>query len=195
MNITGNAEQNTFQSEAEEKDLTGLRVKYLGKGNSLIIGKNVKVVKLEVNFFRNNSVLIIEDNVVLAGSINFKGENTRMVIGAGTKCNSSLFANLGEDNDKISIGENCLFAQVRFRTSDSHKIFDVESGIRINKSKDITVEDKVWIAEDTLIKGGAVIGRGCVIGAKSFVSKTLEKNCIYAGAPVRLIRENIRWEE
>ena len=72
---------------------------------------------------------------------------------------------------------------------------DIGTGARINKSQDIILEDKVWIAEDTLVKGGAYIGSGTVVGAKSFVSKELKKNCIYAGAPVRLIRENIHWEE
>ncbi|CAD5250201.1 putative Transferase hexapeptide (Six repeat-containing protein) [Alteromonas sp. 38] len=195
MKLIGRVDENTIKLETEESDLPGLNINFIGQGNKLVIGRNFKCSRLDINFFKDNCTLFIGQNVVLAGSLNFKGKNTQMSIGSGTKCNASLFANLGEDNDKISIGENCLFAQVKFRTSDSHKIMDIETGARINRSKDIVLEDRVWIAEDTLVKGGAHIGSGTVVGAKSFVSKELKQNCIYAGAPVRLIRENIRWEE
>ena len=195
MKLIGSVDENTIKLDTEENYLPGLSVNFRGQGNKLVIGRNFRCSRLEVNFFNDNSTLFIGENVVLAGSLNFKGRNTQMSVGTGTKRNSTLFANLGEDDDKISIGENCLFAQVKFRTSDSHKIMDIGTGARINKSQDIILEDKVWIAEDTLVKGGAYIGSGTVVGAKSFVSKELKKNCIYAGAPVRLIRENIHWEE
>lgn len=195
MKVVGNVNENTIESNTIEENLEGLTVRFYGKRNKLIIGTNVKFPKLEVSFHRNDSVLVFEDNVVFMGNLYFKGDQTYMKVGSGTKSNSHIFANLGEDKDEIHIGKNCLLAQVKFRTSDSHKIFDLDTKQRINESANIRVEDKVWIAEDVLLKGGAHIRSGSVVGAKSLVTKELKSNSVYAGAPARLLKENICWKE
>jgi acetyltransferase-like isoleucine patch superfamily enzyme len=48
------------------------------------------------------------------------------------------------------------------------------------------------IGSGSVVLPGAVIGEGCAVGALSLVNRTLEPWWIYAGAPVRALRERNR---
>lgn len=51
------------------------------------------------------------------------------------------------------------------------------------------------LVDSTILKG-AVIPKGCVIGANSnVVSGFTEKNCIIAGNPARIVKKHITWEK
>lgn len=54
----------------------------------------------------------------------------------------------------------------------------------------ITIEDDVRIGAGTVILDGAILGRGCVIGAMSLVRQEVLELRIYAGSP--LARMGIR---
>src|SRR5690606_24060197 len=47
----------------------------------------------------------------------------------------------------IHIGDGCLFADPFIRTSDMHGIYDAETGARLNLAKNVTIMDRVWIAD------------------------------------------------
>ena len=52
----------------------------------------------------------------------------------------------------------------------------------------ITVGDNCWIGEKTTILPGVNIGKGCVIGAMSVVTKDIPDYSIAAGNPARVIK-------
>jgi len=77
--------------------------------------------------------------------------------------------------------------------TDFHKIKD-KSGNILNPSAPIIIGNNVWIACRCLILKGATIPNGSVIGANSFVGKSLEKeNAVYGGHPARILKEEITW--
>lgn len=51
----------------------------------------------------------------------------------------------------------------------------------------IKIEDNCFIGADTTILPGVTIGKNCVIGAKSVVTKSLKPNGVYAGNPAKFI--------
>lgn len=55
---------------------------------------------------------------------------------------------------------------------------------------DTVIKNDVWIGDEAMILGGAVIENGCVIGARTLVPPNFrsEPYGIYAGTPARLVR-------
>lgn len=146
-----------------------LIVSFQGKDNMLTIGKNVVTNRLYIRFGNHGSCTI--------------GENTE-IIGAEFYIAES----------DITIGKECLFSnQVILRTHDAHHIFDATTHKRINYARDIIIGDQVWIAFRVTLLGGAKIGTGSVVGTNSVTSGQFEDHQIIAGAPARVIKENICW--
>ena len=80
-------------------------------------------------------------------------------------------------------------------TGDAHRIYDLDTGERINEEQDVIIGNHVWVGKDVHIHKGTVIPDGCVIGAHSFVAHKFEEpNTIIAGNPAKVIRRNIHWE-
>ena len=79
------------------------------------------------------------------------------------------------------------------RTSDSHPIYDIESSNRINPAKSVKIGNRVWVAPDTKIMKGSVIGDGCVIGSNTMVTNTIPPQSLAVGMPARVVKQNIRW--
>ncbi|MHB0704740.1 acyltransferase [Roseomonas mucosa] len=193
MNISGHKDRNlvvgTFESDS------AVTVQFSGTDNELTIGPNVIFRSGIINFRGHGQKVHLMGNNVLQGEIHLSGHRSKVIVGQGTKVNSAIWMNLGEADDIIEIGDNCLFANVRFRTSDSHPIYDQNSGDRINHSRPIKIGNKVWIAEDVLILKGAHVRDGSAIGARSLVAGDIPENCIAVGVPARVVRHGIRWEE
>ena len=92
--------------------------------------------------------------------------------------------------NSIVIGSNCLIASRVFITDHDH-VFD---GVNPPQKKEIKatetiIEDNVWIGNGVSVLKGSLIPAGSVIAANSTVNKKLGKPGIYAGSPVKLIRE------
>jgi len=87
-----------------------------------------------------------------------------------------------------------IASKVQVRTEDSHAIFDVESGTRINPSRNVAIGQHVWLAEDALILSGSRIGSGSTIAARAVVKGVIPNNCIAAGVPSKIIKRNTAWE-
>jgi acetyltransferase-like isoleucine patch superfamily enzyme len=98
--------------------------------------------------------------------------------------------------NKIQIGYNCYMAwETLLMDTDFHKIKN-EYGEIINGPKPIIIGDYVWIGCKCIILKGAVIPNNSVIAINSLVNKELtEENCLYAGSPVKCIKEKISWED
>ncbi len=96
---------------------------------------------------------------------------------------------------RITLGRDCMIASdVQFMTSDAHSILDAGTGQRINPAADILVGDHVWLGLGSVVMKGASIGAGAVVGLRAVVTHSVPANCVAAGTPARVIRENVRWD-
>ena len=175
------------------EDILG-NVTFKGNNCELVLKGNVDLSGLSITFHKDNSKVIIGAGGVIKGQIHLKADCTEVNIGDNLICNSNVFINLAEHNDCLTIGSDCLFANVKFRTSDSHQILDIETGKRLNPSGNITIDDHVWIAEDVLVLKGTHVASGSVIGAKSLVNSLISENCVAVGIPAKIKKRNIRWK-
>ena len=108
----------------------------------------------------------------------------------------SSFHVLGEKNNILSIGEDCLLSgNQEFWAGDGHTILDSQGTI-LNHSTGITIGHHVWIGNRCTILGGTEIYNNSIVGAGSLVNKSFkESSIIIAGNPAKKIRENIYWDK
>lgn len=99
------------------------------------------------------------------------------------------------EGTSVTIGDECMLSHdIYIRTTDSHPICD-GSDERINPAKDVVIGSHVWLGMQALVLKGASIPDGCVVGARSVVSRgVFEKNSVVAGFPARQLKCGIVWK-
>lgn len=163
-----------------------------GKNCVVYIGNNVNIKNVTIVMGGDNNEISIGDNCSIKGELRTAHRNSKIIIGKNTEFNGPCRLHAAEGK-LIKIGENCLFANPRFRTSDSHSILSLDDNKRINFANDIVIENEVWIAEDVYIYKGVTVGKGSVIGARSTVTKNLPSHSLCIGTPAAVVKSNISW--
>ena len=73
-----------------------------------------------------------------------------------------------------------------------------DQGVMIKKNGGISIGDETWIGTGVVIAGTVTIGKHCVIGANSVVTKDIPDYCVAAGNPCKIIKrysfETKQWE-
>ncbi len=130
----------------------------------------------------------------LTNTFVFGARRCHLLIGDGTTLHARARFIMHEPSS-VTLGRDCMVASdVQFMTSDNHSILDAGTGQRINPAADILVGDHVWLGFQTVILKGASIGAGSVVGLRAVVTGAVPANCLAAGTPARVIRENVRWD-
>ncbi|MFD2285478.1 acyltransferase [Pedobacter petrophilus] len=91
---------------------------------------------------------------------------------------------------KITIGENVLIADKVYISDNLHRYEDVNIAIldqSVKQLKNVLIGDGSWIGENVCIIG-ANVGRNCVIGANSVVTKDIPDFCVAVGSPAKVIK-------
>ncbi len=164
-----------------------------GDNNVLIVASPVIALSGHIHLGGGSAVEIGRDANAASVFI-YAVAGSRLTIGKMAGFNG-LVRLLLHEKAVMSIGDGCLFASdVDITVSDMHSIIDCETSERINPARDVTVGNRVWIGQRSIILKGAKIGDGSIIGANSTVSSTVPANCIAAGNPARLLRVNVTWD-
>ena len=146
----------------------------------------------------------IEQNVVVQkytwlAAVPLTGaESCKLVVGEGSIIGhfNHIYA-----TSEIIIGKNVLTADKVYIADNQHDYEDVM--VPISKQKIIQlaavkIGDGTWIGENVCVLG-ASIGRNCVIGANSVVTKSIPDYSIAVGSPARVIKtfnfQTKKWEK
>jgi putative colanic acid biosynthesis acetyltransferase WcaF len=87
---------------------------------------------------------------------------------------------------KITIGRRTVISQGAHLVAGTHDY--TKPGFPLI-TKPIVVNDHVWIATEAFVHPGITIGEGCVIGARSVVTKNMPGWMVCAGHPCVPIKE------
>lgn len=171
------------------------KVKILGNNNTINIEEESIITNCTVYIKGNNhKLLLTKNNRIQNTEFWFEDNDCTIAIGENTRIFGAHIA-VTEPNSKISIGKGCLFSsQIDIRNGDSHSILDKKTNQRINFARDINIRNFVWIGKGATILKGTTIDSNCVIGTKSVVTKDVPPNCIVAGFPAKVVKENIYWK-
>lgn len=166
-----------------------------GVGNDVVVGKHSTP---ELNIYGDNNRVRIDSVggglVVHLGFGSGECNNCSVSVGAGTTFVSADIR-VREDNVNISIGEDCQFSEKIFIwASDTHTITDMDGNVT-NFGKYVTIGNHVWVGYGATICKNTKIADGCIVGTGAVVSGTFDKpNCVIAGNPARVVKENAKWD-
>lgn len=146
---------------------------YIGKNSSL---KGKKHITLE------NAVTIRPYAQIWSG-----GGTVRIGQGSeiGERCRISIA-------NSLNMGQKVLLSPNVYITDCDHeyrnlKVPVIDQGI-VQKEQTVTIGDGSYIGINAVIVGNVKIGKHCVIGANSVVTKDVPDYCVAVGSPAKVIK-------
>lgn len=175
--------------------IKNIKLKLYGKNNYVEIQEPLNVKReLYISCLSNNRIVIGSNNKYDVCRL-YLGSNNEILIGKNTTIENADLITKNSSNTQIKIGEDCMISYgIRIRTNDGHTIYDNSTKEILNKSQNINIGNHVWICANATILKGVNIPANCIIGTGAVVSKKFSKeNCIIAGVPAQIMKENINW--
>jgi acetyltransferase-like isoleucine patch superfamily enzyme len=160
-----------------------LQFKKIGKRTRL---KYPLKIQGKSNITLGNNVLV-QYKTWLA-SVPMANNTSELVIG-----NNSVIGNFNHiyATKNITIGKNVLTADKVYISDNSHSFDDPTIPImhqQIKQLNEVFIGDGSWIGENVCIIGASV-GKNCVIGANSVVTKDIPDYSIAVGSPAIVIKQ------
>lgn len=123
-----------------------------------------------------------------------------VIIEENVKLSSGLHI-LNAPNEKVIIKKYTVFAANCTIAPNNHvstvKIPQFLLGAsHVNDiSTDVVIDEDVWVGTNVTILAGVHIGRGCIIGAGSLVTKSLPPYSVAVGSPARILKKKFSVEQ
>lgn len=170
--------------KGKAKEILGLmRAKIFGvtAGQNVYIGKHCSL--------KGKHHITLEDFVTVVpmpksgrGGVIRIGEGSEI----GERCRISIA-------NSLEIGERVLFSPNVYITDCDHEYHNVDvpvidQGI-VQKGQKVSVGEGSYIGINAVIVGNVRIGKHCVIGANSVVTKDVPDYCVAVGSPARVIKQ------
>ncbi len=173
--------------------------------NSLYLRFFKLFISSKFKFFGNKSSLLFPlkisglENISVGNHVNIAykswlaaiphtgAEKCELVIGDGTCIGN--FNHIYATNS-IVIGNNVLTADKVYISDNLHSYEDITVPIMhqpIKQINTVIIGDGCWLGENACVIG-AKIGKNCVIGANSVVTKDIPDYCVAVGAPAKIIK-------
>lgn len=148
---------------------TGYRANIVG--NMTLINRNVSV----------------GENVTIYPNVMFFGDG-KITIGDNVDIGNNTIIYASKSGG-VTIGNNSMIAANCYLIDMDHGI-EKRKLIReqSNKVSPIIIGEDVWIAANSVVLKGSIIGDGAVIGAKSLVKGNIEENACVVGVPATLLK-------
>jgi acetyltransferase-like isoleucine patch superfamily enzyme len=112
----------------------------------------------------------------------------RVEIGARTHVGAYCSLWAGSSSGRIILGEDALLGPEVYITASNYQL---DPGIPImsqaRDEADVVIGRDVWLGARVIVLPGVTIGDGCVVGAGSVVTRSLEPGSIAVGAPAKVV--------
>lgn len=158
---------------------------------------NARLIRLPFDI-RNRKYINIGKNLTTGVGCRFEAypkhrNSITLTFGKNIEINDYVHISAGE---KIYIGDNVLIASRVFISDINHgKYSGLDQDTPMSKPNErklttspIIINENVWIGEGVCILPGVRIGKGCIIGALSVVTKDIPDFSIAVGIPAKIIK-------
>lgn len=161
---------------------------YIGKDCTIRANKNQIVFGSNIEINPHSTFLCVspEAKIILHDNIrlqNFTVISSARLVEIESGVNFGPFVYIGDNNH--------LYEDISVPIKDQ--------GIVAPPETKVLIKSGTWIGTKVTIAGNVTIGRHCVIGANSVVTKDIPDYCVAAGIPARIIKkyntETGKWEK
>jgi len=160
------------------------------KGKGSLIRRRTRIDVLPFNNFVLGNDSTIEDFTTVNNGVGdvIIGDRTRIGLGC------TLIG-------PVKIGNDIMFAQNIVVSGLNHGYADINipPSLQAVETKQIVIEDNVWIGANSVITAGVTIGKQSIVAAGSVVTKAVGAYTIVGGNPAKVIKqynfETQKWEK
>lgn len=165
-----------------------------GENNSLEIQQGTRLIDSVIVIKGTGHHVQIGQNCILNRmTLVLQSSGCRVKIGSFTT-SASVNIDLGEPNLSLRIGDDCMIScRVEIMCGDAHSLVDAATGERLNCPANVEIGDHVWLAAESAILKGAIVGDHSTIGFRSVVTNQIPPNSLAVGIPARMIRTGVTW--
>ncbi|WP_316839593.1 acyltransferase [Pedobacter gandavensis] len=150
------------------------------RGKSSIIRSRTRMDVFPYNQFKLGTKSVIEDFATINNGVGDVIIGDQTIIGLGNVV-------IGP----VTIGNEVMLAQNIVISALNHGYEDPTISPRRQKEtcKQIIINDDVWVGSNTVITAGVTLGKHCIIGAGSVVTKDIPPFSVAVGNPARVIKQ------
>lgn len=115
--------------------------------------------------------------------------SAKLMVGAHTSIGMGATISAAK---RIVLGKQVLLARNVYISDHGHAFEDVRMPIilqGLRDVRDVLVGDGTWIGQNACVMPGVHIGKHCVIGANSVVTRSLPDYCVAVGSPARIVKQ------
>lgn len=138
--------------------------------------------------FVNLKGVNLGNNVVIGKNAWLETPTGKIIIGDGTQIGRNATI---ASHKKITIGESCLISYNVSIIDADHNLNSSVSPIKsgAGNPREIIIEDDCFVGAHSFILKGVHLGKHCVVGSSSVVTKSFPTGSVIAGNPAKLIKK------
>lgn len=157
-----------------------LQFLYMKKGKKSVIYRSVRKDIVPFSSFVIGNYSVIEDYSIINNAVGdiVIGNYTR--VGLGNTIIGPVTI-----GDKVNMAQNVVISGLNHNFEQVGQTI-VEQGVG---TKEIIINNDVWIGANSVVLAGVNIGEHVVIGAGSVVAKDIPDFCVAVGNPARIIKQ------
>lgn len=157
----------------------------------IVMHGNHHVIELGPNTINKTLELHIAPAAFMSGG---PAHGSSIVIDSGNVFNGMVRMTAGERETAIRIGRGNLFARSTLQTTDSHCVYALADGGRLNPPASIAIGNHCWIGDDVGISKGVRLADHTIVAQRALVTKSFERtHTLIGGVPARVLRTDVGW--
>lgn len=161
-----------------------VKTNHLKSGGANYIGLDVKFV--------NRGIITLGNSVIIRPSTRVYAGNSQSFVSFGDGTEIGEHSTISSNN-RIVFGNDVLTGPHVFIADHNHAYENPyvpvsKQGVRCNSTDEVVIGDGSWLGTNVVVVGNIHIGKHCVIGANSVVTKDIPDYSVAAGIPAKVIK-------
>lgn len=157
-----------------------------------LISKGKNYIGFDVKFV-NRGIIKLGDSVIIRPSTRVYAGNSHSLVffGDGTEIGEHSTVS---SNNRVVFGNDVLTGPHVFIADHNHAYENPhipisKQGVKCHPMNEIVIGEGSWVGTNVVVVGNVHIGKHCVIGANSVVTKDIPDYSVAAGIPAKVIKK------